>query len=190
LSLQDKIKWNNKYSSNLDILKRKEVSFFLKKNIKFAKIGDALDLASGGGRHSIFLESLGFMVDAIDISDIAIDYLKSLKNKNINAILCDLDKFEFTKNYDLIVKINFLDKTLINRAKKALKVGGVFIIESYLQDKNNQKKHSNDDFLLKKDELKSFFKNDFEILDYQEFWNEGYEKYKMKKAAIAAKKIN
>ena len=189
MSLQDKIKWDEKYKKNLNILKRKEISAFLKEHIKFANLGDALDIACGGGRHSLFLANLGFVVDAIDISSVAINYLKSFKNKNINAILCDLQDFKFTKQYDLIIKINYLDRELINRAKNRLKKGGIFIIESYLKDKNNQKKHSNPDFLLKKEELKTFFKNDFKIISYKEFWNEGYEKYKMKKAAIAVQKV-
>ncbi len=36
----------------------------------------ALDVACGGGRHGLYLARLGFTVDALDISDVAIDRLR------------------------------------------------------------------------------------------------------------------
>ena len=66
---------------------------------------------------------------------------------------------------------------------------GVLFIETYMEDEMNEKPASNPDFLLKKNELKTFFDDNFELLDYEEFFNEDNELYKMKKQFIAIRKI-
>ena len=146
-------------------------------------------MACGSGRNSIYLALKGFEVDAVDISDIA---LKVLKNKNIQNIypkLIDLDNYIPKKeSYNLIVMCNFLQRDLIPRLADALKDEGIMIIETYMYHESNTKPNSNPAFLLQKDELKSFFNNSFEILQYDEFDNESYEMYKMKKQSIVIKK--
>jgi hypothetical protein len=52
----------------------------------------------------------------------------------------------------------------------------------------NEKKDSNPDLLLEADELKRLFADGFEIVAYEEFWNEPYELYRMRKQGIVAKK--
>ncbi len=192
MSQKDKKKWNQKYQQMQTLLEPRPPSKFLTQYYKFTKTAKALDLACGSGRHSIFLAEKGFEVDGIDISSVALETLaKRVKKLPINLIEADLDNYELPKeHYNLIIKTNFLDKSLINKAKKALKKGGIFIIETYMKDQDNEKKDSNQNFLLQKEELKSFFDTSFEILTYQEFWNESYEKYKMKKQAIVVKKLS
>lgn len=57
-----------------------------------------------------------------------------------------------------------------------------------MEHEENEKPPSNPDFLLKEGELKEIF-SDFEILEYDEFFNEKYELYKMRKQSIIARKI-
>ncbi len=186
MSIKDREKWNKKYQDNPKLLQLRPPSKILKKYYNFAPIKTALDLACGVGRNAIFLAKQEFIVDAVDISQIA---LNQINNPNINTILADLDSFTPKKEYGLIIKTNYLDRDLINRAKEWLKKDGIFIIETYLDDPINEKKDSNPAFLLKPDELKSFFDNRFEILEYSEFINESFEMFKMKKAAIAVRLI-
>ena len=116
--------------------------------------------------------------------------MQSRAGKNVNIIEADLDSFEIKKDrYDLIVITNFLDRELIQKAKNALKEGGIIVIETYMQDKDNEKKDSNPNFLLQKDELQSMFQSGFRVLEYKEFWNELYEKYRMKKASIITRRL-
>ncbi len=185
---RDRIKWEKKYQNSPDLLDKRPASKIVKEFYNFAKKGKALDVASGSGRNSIFLAKKGFVVDSIDISKVAIEKLKSQsKNLNINTILMDLDHFIPDKRYDLIVMANYLDRALIDRLKEYLNVDGIFIVETYMEDKINEKESFNPNFLLKKGELKEIF-SDFEILEYREFINEPYEKYRMKKAGIVAKR--
>jgi len=187
---KDKLKWDKKYQENPELLSKREPSRLLKKYIHYSPNKKALDIACGGGRHTIYLDKLGFWVDSVDISSVALSKLKSKVTNRVSLIEADLDNFNFKTNYyGLIVKTNFLDREVIKKAKEALVKDGIFIVETYVEDKINEKKNSNPDFLLKKDELKDIFKNDFEVLEYIEFQNESYEKFIMKKASIAVRKL-
>ena len=189
MALEDREKWDKKYKENSKLLIDTEATLFVRKYCNVTTFKEALDLACGVGRNSIFLAKKGFKVDAIDISKIALDVLRDKGEKNINIIEADLDNFIPKKEYGLIIKCNFLDRDLINKTKMFLKKGGVYIVESYVEDSNNEKKSYNHEFLLKKDELLKIFKSDFEVLEYKTFWKESYEKYKIKKATIAVRKI-
>lgn len=190
MAQKDKIKWDNKYKELPKLLEKRDPCEKLVKYINKVSKGKALDVACGSGRNTIYMAGNGFKVDALDISSVALESLSKLENPNINTLLVDLDEYTFQENfYNLITKTNFLDRDIIEKIKKALKKDGIIIIETYMEDENNEKKDSNPDYLLKKDELKSFFTDGFEILDYDEFFNETNELYRMKKQSIVVKKL-
>ena len=185
----DREKWDKKYQDKPELLDTRPPSKFVEKYHPMCEGNQALDLACGSGRHTMFLSENGFLVDAVDISSVALEKLATKISDSVNLIEADLDTFEPKINhYDLIVMTNFLDRALIARCYDALKDGGIFIVETYMEDDENEKKDSNPDFLLKEDELILTFYNGFKRLDYEEFWNEDYEKYRMKKQAIAVQK--
>tara|TARA_R110002050_G_scaffold67131_1_gene145413 strand:- start:14 stop:592 length:579 start_codon:yes stop_codon:yes gene_type:complete len=182
MALNDKLKWDKKYQNTPSLLEKREPSKKLINLLTKVKGKKALDVASGAGRNSIYLASKGFDVEAIDISQVALNELDKKGFSNITCKLVDLDEYEVSKNaYDLIIMTNFLDRKLIPKLASALKTDGILFIETYMHDEINEKPSSNPDFLLQKDELKSFFDDEFEILDYDEFENEAYELYRMKK---------
>ncbi len=188
MALNDKLKWDKKYQTTPSLLEKREPSNKLINLLTKVKGKKALDVASGAGRNSIYLATNGFEVEAIDISQIALNELEKKGFDNITCKLVDLDEYEIPKNsYDFIIMTNFLDRNLIPKLKTALKKDGILFIETYMYDEINEKPPSNPDFLLQKDELKSFFDNKFEILDYDEFENEDYELYKMMKQYINVK---
>lgn len=191
MSIEDRKKWNKKYESTPELLEQREPSIKLKKLINKTEGKKALDVACGGGKNSIFLAKNGFFIDALDISELA---LKSINNKgfeNINTIQIDLEEeLDLVKeHYDLIVQTNFLDRNIIPELIDSLKPMGIFFIETYMHHEINEKKPSNKSFLLEKNELKEFFQDGFEIIDYDEFDNESYELYRMKKQSIIVRKL-
>ena len=195
MSREDKEKWDKKYIAKAELLKPREASAVLK---KYALVGGgtkALDLACGAGRNTCYLAQVGYVVDAVDIAEIALDTLQKEASslgilKNIEIKLEDLDCFEPQEDtYSLIIMMNYLDRGLIERTKVALKVGGCYIIETYMVDADNEKEHSNQNNLLKPQELKEIFSDGFEILHYDEFENEKNEIYRMKKAVIVVEKL-
>ena len=80
--IEDKIRWNEKYKNDSF---PNEPSDLVKKFYTLSRGKKALDIAAGLGRNSIFLAQKGFYVDAIDISDVAVEKLKKL-HPNINPI--------------------------------------------------------------------------------------------------------
>lgn len=190
MAIEDKIKWNEKYKSTPKLLEKREVGQKLREALTYATIGNALDIASGAGKNSIFLAENNFEVESLDISSVALDVLKSKDYKNITTKLIDLDGYNPMENcYDFIVMTNYLDREIIPKLAKALKKKGILFIETYMVHEINTKKTSNPDYLLKKDELKTFFDESYTLLDYSEFDNEPFELYRMKKQSITIQKI-
>ncbi len=187
---RDRKKWDRKFSEMPDLLAPRPPSELVAAWCGEGSGKRALDLACGGGRHTRYLSERGYRVDAVDISAVALDRLRpGVDRDRVRLIEADLDAFTpRSACYDLIVMTNYLDRALIARAQQGLKAGGNFIVETYMSDPENEKKDSNPDYLLAPRELKSLFSEGFSILEYREFWNETYEKYRMKKQAIAARK--
>ena len=191
MAREDEIKWNKKYKELPSLLEIKKPSSKLIEAVEKTKGKKALDIASGAGRNSIYLASKGFSVQALDISSVALAALNSRGFPNILCKLVDLDSYEFEKeSYDLIVMTNFLDRNIIPKLIDALNKEGVLFIETYAEDEINEKPPTNSGFLLKKEELLTFFDDRFEVLDYDEFLNDTDELYKMKKQSICVKKLN
>lgn len=189
MAIEDKIKWDKKYQDKPNLLKDREPSEKLVALLAQIEGKTALDVACGAGKHSIYLAKNGFNVKAIDIAQVALDNLNQKGFNNITTECIDLDNYTPNKRYDLIVKSNFLDRTLIPKLLNALNTNGVLFIETYMEDESNEKKDSNPNYLLKKEELKGFCDTNGEILLYEEFNNESYEMYRMKKQVIAIKRV-
>ena len=196
MSIKDKEKWDLKYLKKSQLLRPRDSSKNLQESIVHCKGSKALDLACGAGRNSIFLAENGFDVDSLDIAQIALKALNNeAKKKNllskINTFEVDLDTYEIKKeSYDLIVMTNFLDRVVLESAKNGLKVDGILFVETYMISDENEKKDSNLEYLLKAQELKNILDDSWKILRYDEFENEDYEIYKMKKQLVVAKKLS
>lgn len=189
MAQDDKIKWDKKYQQTPTLLKDREASKKLKKFIKSVKNKKALEIACGTGRNSIYIETFGYEVDALDISDVALEFLNKKNIKNIHTKQIDLENYIPPKeSYDLIIMTNYLDRAIIPHLANALKKDGILFIETYMHDPQNDKKPSKPEYLLKEGELKTFFDNRFKIIDYEEAFNEDYEIYRMKRQSIIVKK--
>ena len=162
---EDKQRWNEKYQV---APMPSETSDILKENMHLAKRGRALDIACGTGRNTHFLADEGFYVDAVDLSDYALDKIRT--DKNINKIDADLDSYVFEEDaYELILKVNYLDRKMFPRIIKALKRGGIFIYETFVKTPTGEGYHNptNPDFHLDLDELPKAF-SELEIISYKE----------------------
>ena len=182
--LEDKKRWNEKYSEGLTSQK---LSNIIEKYISHANVGQAVDVACGVGKDTHYLTDLGFLVDAVDISDVALSKVKN--SATINKIDADLDKYNLTPNkYDLIVNINYLNRRLVSQMKEALKSGGVIIFETFLVAHGDFKQPTtNLDYLLRKNELLHSFIG-LDIIYYEEKIYVDDNGLRVKKASLVAKK--
>ncbi|CAA6811287.1 MAG: Tellurite resistance protein-related protein [uncultured Sulfurovum sp.] len=184
MSIEDKKRWNKKYNTTLAPINTVEV---VKQFYQKAKGKQVLDIACGKGRNSIFLAKEGFEVDALDISEVAIESLKNIDN--ITPKVVDFDNYKLEEDiYDLIICTYFLERKLFLQIKKALKNEGLFIFETFMHHEKNTKVPSNRAFLLEQGELENIFKEDYEILLLNEFMDEGICGDKSMKISMVAKK--
>lgn len=182
--LEDKIRWNEKYLQNT---LNTEPSKILQEYASMANIGRAIDIACGAGRNTHYLADLGFIVDAVDISDVGLKNVK--KSATIVKTECDLDKYNLAPNhYDLILNINFLNRRLNSQIKDALKSGGLLIYESFLLAYGEfNLPTTNLDYLLRKNELLHTFIG-LDIIYYEEKVVINQNNQKVKVASLVAKK--
>jgi len=96
--------------------------------------GIALDLASGAGRHSIFLAERGWRVHAIDSSRVGVQRMLDEAHRrgvsdHIEAEVADLEApgFVLGREYDLVCDFYFLHRPLFQQIRNAVRAGGLFV---------------------------------------------------------------
>lgn len=188
----DQKKWDEKYRAKA-FAKGAGPNPFLKKNIRLLGQGRALDIAAGTGRNAVFLAQNGWTVEAVDISRVGLKKGQQWARQNhvaIRTICADLDSYPFEKErYDLIANFYFLDRRLIPKMKRGLKMGGKIIFETYVAnpEAKNSETPSNGKYLLRANELLTRFR-DFRILFYREgIFHEGGKKRAI--ASLLAQKM-
>jgi SAM-dependent methyltransferase len=96
--------------------------------------GEALDIAMGQGRNSIYLASLRWTVTGFDVSQAGLAKAReaaAAKRLNITAVHSSDEDFDFGRSrWDLIAIIYSLEKRSTERARDALKPGGIVVIEA------------------------------------------------------------
>ncbi|WP_372366777.1 class I SAM-dependent methyltransferase [Candidatus Uabimicrobium sp. HlEnr_7] len=166
---EDRKKWDSKYKNNKFIY-GKEPAFYLKESISHLPKGKALDIAAGEGRNAVFLAEKGWEVDAVDISAVGLEKAQQLaaeRSSTINTVVADLTKYKIAENtYDVIVNFYYLQRDLFPQIRKALKVDGVVIFETFTTDHLQISKMKRE-YCLEKGELKEAFIG-FEIIEYKE----------------------
>src|SRR5262245_45367946 len=129
MALDDRARWDEKHAAEQTTQKP---SSFLKEIFEGDSWplpkGRALDIATGKGRNAIFLAERGFQVVGIDISAVGLDIARRAaqeKSLTIDWQETDLERIEFPKGYyDLVVNINYLQRSLVPQIKTTLKPGG------------------------------------------------------------------
>ena len=136
-------------------------------------LGKALDFACGYGRNAFFLASNGYMVDGFERNEAAVSYCNEKAKKeefSFTAHCADLEKeTPFSQEtYDLLTCFYYLDRNILPIIKKALKMGGVIVYETFLIDQHRQfGKPARAAFCWEHNELLHCF-SDFRILFYHE----------------------
>ncbi len=97
--------------------------------------GRALDLACGRGGNALFLAARGLVVDAWDLSPVAVDQLAVLAHgitPPINATVRDvLVQPPSAGSYDIITVSYFLERDLATALTQALRPGGLLFYQTF-----------------------------------------------------------
>ncbi len=133
---EDRNRWNIRY--------REGVVHFAKVDSGIISVlsqlhtpGVAVDVACGSGRHAVWLARRGWQVDALDVSDAALEQLHNvIERENIPGIeplQVDLDQWHPEENYyDLALMAYFWDEQVCARAQRALKPGGHMVLRTFM----------------------------------------------------------
>ena len=187
MAQKDKERWNEKYLDKNIAQKLSTATKIVQEYAKESRGKQALDIACGIGRHSKYLVSQGFSIDALDVSSVAIEQLQGLKN--IHAQEVDFDSHTLEKEkYDLIVCTYYPERKLLPQMIAGLNKDGIIIFETFVHDTSNKSSPSNPKFLLKKDELKNYFSKDCELLVMKEWIDIDYKGNESSKASMVARK--
>jgi tellurite methyltransferase len=95
----------------------------------------ALDVACGAGRNATYLAEIGFVVDAVDISDVAIEALRAdaaARGLDVHPHRMDLEREPLPAGpYDLVLVINYLQRDLFPSLAGVLGPGGMLLMETF-----------------------------------------------------------
>jgi tellurite methyltransferase len=121
-------------------------------------------------RNALYLAERGFETVAVDISCVALDAARrhaEQQHLHVDFQQLDLEQSFPEGEYDLILNINYLQRSLIPKIKAALTVGGHLIFETYSIDQQVIGHPKNPSYLLAHNELLDHFR-DFRVLYYRE----------------------
>lgn len=162
--------WESRYRDRADDAVRPPSPFVVEQCARLPP-GRALDVASGDGRHALFLARRGWTVDAIDFAHAGLARLLAAARReklSVNPLQADLETFPLPgAHYDLILNVRYLQRSLFDALRTAARPGGLIVFETFLGEQAQLGHPKNPAFLLDSGELAARFR-DFEILTYRE----------------------
>ncbi|HBP86076.1 MAG TPA: dihydroneopterin aldolase [Nitrospirales bacterium] len=140
--------------------------------------GSVLDVATGRGRHAIYLASKGFSVHGIDRNTDSLHELQTQAEKTgLSSLTTESIDLEVnaqhppnlgTSAYDVIIVFFYLYRPLFPQLVQALKSGGIIMYETFLLDNHIHRQHPRrKEFCLEPNELLRLFQG-LRILHYDE----------------------
>ena len=118
----------------------KEAEVFIKNIVKYLNLDkddSILDLACGKGRHSIFLNSLGYNVTGLDLSKNSIEHAKNHESNSLHFEVHDMRdpyKTQFEVVLNLFTSFGYFEQEVdnfkvIQTIKSSLKQNGIGVID-------------------------------------------------------------
>jgi len=173
MGVEDRQRWDRKYDRARPA-GTLQADSWLVDSLRDTPPGRSLELACGLGVNSVWLATLGWQVDAVDISARGLAVaaeLASRHNVTPRLIAADLDHFvPLPGAYDLVIVFRFLDRNhLPGLITRALAPGGLLVYETFgpgqcERDDNHLK---NPAFVLAPGELPELFP-ELETIRYEE----------------------
>jgi tellurite methyltransferase len=129
MSRSDRLRWEARHSENRTPNPPPESLSRLPAALHDSAL--ALDVACGTGRNALVVANLGYQVVALDVAWAAVQRLPG--DARLLPVQADLDAWPFAADaFDLVLQINFLDRTRIPDLLRSVKPGGHILIDTFL----------------------------------------------------------
>jgi SAM-dependent methyltransferase len=144
LAERTRIRWNYLLTDSLMRARmlNEKPNALLVETVKNRKPGTALDADMGEGRNAIYLAQQGWQVTGVDIAEKALAYAQARAQKEgvkLRTEVADMAKYDWgTNKWDLIVLSYAGGREYAPRVFKALKPGGIVVLEAFHMDATNQ----------------------------------------------------
>ncbi|WP_425400630.1 class I SAM-dependent methyltransferase [Aeoliella sp.] len=131
--------WNERYSTDEYVYGTGPNDFIASRYTEIP-LGNVLSIAEGEGRNAVFLAEQGYSVTAVDASEVGLRkaaQLAAQRGVHLECVVADLAEYDFgAEQRDGIVSIfcplpSELRKQVHARVVRALKPGGVLLLEAY-----------------------------------------------------------
>lgn len=129
--------------------------------------GRVLDLAAGGGRHTVLARRMGFDVLAVDRDVTALNALRSVDG--IDVLEADLETGAWPlegRTFDGIIVCNYLWRPLFPLVAGALAAGGILIWTTFASGNERFGRPRNPEFLLRRNELLTAFAGELGVIAF------------------------
>ena len=168
----DREKWNTKYRSNTEVPHEPSTVLTALDHL-IPRHGNALDMAGGGGRNSLWLAERGLDVTVADISEVGLSLATERAGERgitIQTRQVDLETDGILLGpWDLIVSILYLCRPLLQESPKTLRPGGTLVVVQPTRTNLERHAHPSAKYLLHDGELPSLIQG-LEIVHYEEGW--------------------
>jgi len=145
MSDADRQRWNARYAQGSHADQSRPCGV-LQAHLHLAPPGQALDVACGAGRNALFMAQHGYVVDALDVSAVALELgaqaatRHGLQASVINWRCVDLldarqpvDALGSARDYQLVLLCHFIAPELLRRLPEFLAPGGILMVEEHLR---------------------------------------------------------
>src|SRR5579862_2319286 len=170
IALGQASEYNGIYKDNEGKVFSRKPNAFLVEVTRTRKPGKALDVGMGQGRNSIYLARHGWDVIGFDASDQGVRIARAEAARlrvKLSALVSTFDEFDFGENtWDLIVLMYVPAREIAPKVERALKPGGVIVIEDRHLDTRRVWPEGG---LFADNELPTLFSG-LRVLRYEDFW--------------------
>lgn len=133
----DRERWNEQYRNKRDEIG--PAASWVAENrdlLEAQPRGRVLDVACGRGRNALLLAELGFTVEALDVSEVALELLgREARRRGVTVDTRRTDLREApeleTGAYAVVLDMFFLDRPLLGALSRALAPGGLLLFETF-----------------------------------------------------------
>lgn len=154
--MSDRARWEERHAASP---RRARPSAFVAEHVtqraRAGRLGRALDLACGAGRHAALLRSVGFEVVALDQAAVACARVVA-EVPGACAVVADAAALPFRPgSFQVVVQTLFLDRTIFAALLPLLAPGGLLLAETFLVGQHEATGHPRREFCLAPGELRS-----------------------------------